>query len=217
MAGSLSVPQDAFYEAFRLKGPHILNATGLTTSIGLDYLKDYAYVSVRSEADYALVREVRPDADITPCVATRLAPADPPDEIDPNQTLLIHFHHNALHHCRGLPELIEDLTDYEIYWLPLTPYAGDGATMARISAGLDREIMTAGANGPREILGAITRCRLLICASLHGAIFAHAHNVPFLVFSRPPKVKAFLSEARPGASRVFLNGGAQRAPRHHLR
>ncbi|RIK09020.1 MAG: hypothetical protein DCC49_07780 [Acidobacteria bacterium] len=187
-------PGDAFYEAFRLEGKHILNAAGLTTSIGLDFLKDYEYVSVRSEADYALVKGVRPDAEITPCVATRLAPTAPPDEIDPERTLLVHFHHNALHHCRGLPQLISGLSDYEIFWLPLTPYAGDGATMARIAAGLDREISATGASTPQEKLGAITRCRLLICASLHGAIFAHAHNVPFLVFSRPPKVQAFLAE-----------------------
>lgn len=187
-------PGDAFYEAFRLEGEHILNAAGLTTSLGLDYLKDYEYVSVRSEADYALVSGVRPDAAITPCVATRLVPADPPDEIDRESTVLVHFHHNALHHCRGIPEVIAGLSDYEICWLPLTPYAGDGATMARIGAGLDREIVATSASTPQEKLGAIARSRLLICASLHGAIFAHAHNVPFLVFARPPKVRAFLSE-----------------------
>lgn len=185
---------DAFYEAFRLEGEHILNAAGLTTSIGLDYLKDYKYVSVRSEVDYALVSGVRPDAEITPCVATRLTPADPPDEIDPERTVLFHFHHNALHHCRGIPEVIAGLSDYEIHWLELTPYAGDGATMARIGAGLNREIVATGAGTPQEKLGAIAGSRLLICASLHGAIFAHAQNVPFLVFSRPPKVRAFLSE-----------------------
>lgn len=187
-------PGDAFYEAFRLEGEHILNAAGLTTSIGLDYLKDYAYVSVRSEVDYALVSGVRPDAEITPCVATRLTPTDPPDEIDPERTVLFHFHHNALHHCRGIPEVIASLSDYEICWLPLTPYAGDGATMARIGAGQDREIVATSAGTPQEKLGAIASSRLLICASLHGAIFAHAQNVPFLVFARPPKVRAFLSE-----------------------
>lgn len=190
----IHAPGDLFYASFRLEGEHILNAAGITSPLSLEYLKNYTYVAVRSSLDKKLIEGVRPDAAVVPCVATVLEPEDPPEEIDPERTILIHLHHNALHHCRGIPDLLATLKKYEIYWLSLTPYAGDGATMARLGATMNREINLSGAATPQEKVGAISRCRLLICASLHGAIFAHANNIPFLVFSRPPKIKAFLED-----------------------
>ncbi len=189
----LHPPGDPFYDQFRVPGPHILNAAGVTGRFGMEHLADYAYVSVRSTTDKALVSEVRPDAEVVPCVATLLEPAEPPSP-PTRPTVLVHLHHYAAHICKKLPFFLEKTVDYDIRWLSLTPYAGDRATMTKLSAWMDRDVELDPSTTPREKLGAIVRSRLLVCASLHGAIFAHAHGIPFLVFARPPKIRAFLED-----------------------
>jgi len=190
----LRAPGDPFYDAFRLKGRHVLNAAGVTSSTDMEYLSEYAYVSVRSEADKAMIEEVRPDAVVVPDVAMALDPAYPPEEVSQFSTVFFHVHSNMLHHCQKLPTILRQLQDLDVRWISLTPYAGDAATMVRIGALADREIPLSMAETPAEKLGAIYKCRLLVCASFHGALFAYTHNVPFLVFARPGKVRAFLAE-----------------------
>lgn len=185
---------DPFYDSFRLSGRHLLNTAGITTNKGLEFLADYAYVSVRSSLDKQLLADVRPDAEVAPCIAAALDPTSPPEE-PPQGTVLVHVHFNMAHHIPSLAEVLDELgREYPLRWISLTPYAGDKATMYRIGAGMKDPPVLDRADAPRQKIGVISKARLLICASLHGAIFAHSQNVPFLVYAQPPKIKAFLED-----------------------
>jgi hypothetical protein len=191
----IHAPGDPFYDAFRLEGPHILNTVGLASGVGLEFLEQYEYVSVRSSLDRSLVDSVRPDAVVVPCISTDLEPSEPPEELSPN-TVLAHVHSNMAHHIPTIAGVLEELSgSYEIKWISLTPYAGDRATMLRLGATMSNPpVVVDRAAGPRQKIAVISKAKLLICASLHGAIFAHANNVPFVVYAQPPKVRAFLED-----------------------
>ena len=64
---------DSLYDRYRRPGGHILNAAGVWTSAqDLGYLRDYRFVSARSQVEVDHLRQWVPDARLLPCTTTLL-------------------------------------------------------------------------------------------------------------------------------------------------
>ena len=185
--------EDSFYDAFRVRGQHILNAVGLTTDEDLGYLQDYAYVSVRSEADRLKLASVKTEIAVTPCIAMATKARNPGVAVRAG-AMGIHLSPDAWPACDGIEEVLNHAADYHKLLLPMTHYWHDSERFTRLSQGV-KHASVAPYLEPEETCGLVTKLRVLVSASLHGCMFAYFHNIPFLAFQRKdPKVAAFMTD-----------------------
>lgn len=199
--GDLLGPRgSAFYDAFRVPGPHVLNSVAVSDGADVAYLADYAYVSVRSSADRARIASARPDAAVVPCVSSRLVDSRP--EGAPESQIGIQLSPQAFSRATDWHEHLREIRGLTKVYLPLG--AGDRGALARLmhAVGEGRSI---GVRSPRELIAIIGRLRLLICSSLQAAIFAYLQNVPFLVFEDSPRTSDYWRDRGLGEN-LFRSG-----------
>jgi hypothetical protein len=189
---------DQTYNQFRIYGPHILNAMGIHGNpMDLDYLNEYQYVSVRSQGDRNKINYIN-NVKITPCTTMLLK-----DKLDFNFRLSeravgIHLY----------PELLSTLEisqfvdwsksliahGYTIYFIPITMYRNDHESFKPLIRDIGTGSELVPAMGALEIFTFIGKLRCMISYSLHGAIFAYVHNVPFLLSNIYDKNQFFMED-----------------------
>lgn len=192
-------PGDPYYDRFRVPGNHVLNTVGVLGQKDLGYLNDYAYVSVRAEADRDRLLGVD-DVVVAPCISMLLRGTHAPVSI-PSDTIGFHFTSDSMGSGGDLGNVVAALRGTGAVCMPFTHYAGDERTMRPFSE-------LAGAPmlpymEPEELLGTIGRLRWLVTSSLHATIFAYMSDVPFLAFDGGAgKIKEFCVDRGLG-SRIF--------------
>ena len=169
-----------YYDAFRVSGPHILNTAGVLASKDLDYLREYDYVSVRSQTDKHRLERVRNDIAVVPCVSLLMSPAKTERSVGAG-AIGLQFDGTALAACPGLERVLSTYDLGEHLFIPFTHYNGDRDAMAPLSAALGRSELLPYLE-PGELLTVVGRLRYFVSSSLHGCIFAYAQHVPFLAF-----------------------------------
>jgi GT2 family glycosyltransferase len=181
-----------FYDAFRIKGKHILNCVGISTSENLAYLDEYIYLSVRSAADRKRLIGVTKEVRVVPCVSLKLRPSRSP--IRPKRpTIGVHLHSGTVMSCPDIARYLKPDRSHNVLFLPFTHYENDYQTMLRIAPDIEGSKST-GYLDPRELLDVIRQLDVLVCSSLHAALFAYAMNIPFLVFPSAENIDAFMEE-----------------------
>lgn len=169
---------DFFYDKFRITGPHILNAMGIVANPGdLDYLNEYSYISVRSQGDKSKLAYLKSDVHVVPCTAMLLEDSADFDLKIKKPNIGIQVWPGIIDETQLL-EFLNGL-DLHIYFLPITHYKHDFKYMAYLNQTIKRSTMLP-VMGAREIFTAVGKFDYFATASLHGSIFAYAHNVPFI-------------------------------------
>ncbi|TFD22866.1 polysaccharide pyruvyl transferase family protein [Cryobacterium sp. TMT2-23] len=171
---------DRLYDVFRQPGAHILNAAGVwDTAGGLDYLKDYAYVSARSSREVDVLRRWVPQAEIVPC-ATTLLRSDHYEipGIEPGELLVgIHMVPHSLRQIENLIPLLNSIPHKKVY-IPFTHYNGDATFMRHLPFDKSNSIFL-DALTPLELHSVVGQMDRVIVSSLHASIFAYSQNIPF--------------------------------------
>ena len=165
---------------------------GLNSDLELDYLREYSYVSVRSEGDERILRQRGIAAQIVPCVSMILSGKKVTLHIPPN-TIGFHFHSVSYANVPDVHHIINQFPNYQAAFIPFTHYNNDAATMELVAARLPDSIFL-GRYEPAQLMWIVAQLKAFVCSSLHAAIFAYANNVPFLVFPYSMKIERFLND-----------------------
>lgn len=171
-------PGDAYYDKFRVAGKHILNTVGVLATKSLDYLNDYAYVSVRAEADRDRLSGID-EVVVAPCISMLLEGAAPRAAI-PSDAGGLHFTSDSIGSGGDIASVVSALRGTAAVCVPFTHYSGDEAAMRPFSELANAPMLPY--MEPEELLGAISKVRWLVSSSLHATIFAYMSNVPFLAY-----------------------------------
>jgi O-antigen biosynthesis protein len=183
-----------FYDKFRVTGKQILNCCGiLRNPDDLQYLDDYLYVTVRSSGDRDKLSYLTGEVKVVPCTTMLLKDL-------PHLDLRIQKPSIGVHVRKGAGD--EDaLVDYlskqpcHVYFLPITYHHHDFTYMERLNQKLPNSTLLPIMR-PEEVHTVIGQFGYFICMSLHGAIFAYAHNVPFLLYESHDKHRFFMEDRR---------------------
>ncbi|MFC5930755.1 polysaccharide pyruvyl transferase family protein [Cryobacterium melibiosiphilum] len=171
---------DRFYDTYRQRGEHILNAAGVWTSANdLDYLSEYAMVSARSEREVEVLRAWVPEAEVVPCATTLLQSEhfDIPG-LEPGETVVgIHVVPHALRLIEDLVPLIDAIPHKKVF-IPFTHYNGDASFMKALPFNRTNSI-TLDTLRPLQLHSVIGQMSSVVVSSLHASIFAYSQNVPF--------------------------------------
>ena len=181
-----------FYEAFRVPGKQILNTPGVAEgSQDLGYLREYRFVSVRSQYDHQLINGI---GTVAPCLSmlykNYLPAGQLPVEI-PAGAIGIHVSYSFAEEAVLLAQRLRKLNIGPIVWIPITHYVNDKALMRVLARYVPNSIVLPEMN-PDDTFRAVGQLRAFVSCSLHGAIFAYTQNVPFLLFDHPTKMQAFM-------------------------
>ena len=203
---------DFFYDKFRVSGRHILNACGIDQSPDdLRYLDDYEYLSVRSTGDREKLRYLSSRVEVVPCTSMLLKESGGYGLPIKRPSLGIHLL-PGVQFLDGQGE--RQFTEYisslklNVYFLPITHYAYDFEYMNRIAAEVPRSHVLPILRA-QQIIATIGKFDYFITSSLHGAIFAYVHNVPFVAFDLE-KIRFFMTD-RGLARYLFQDFGGMKA------
>ncbi|RIK09018.1 MAG: hypothetical protein DCC49_07770 [Acidobacteria bacterium] len=187
-------PGDPYFDHFRIPGPHILNSAGVLSAVGLEYLKDYLYLSVRTGADKSRVDQATGlDVVVVPCVSAALA-AGKKVRAPGTEVVLAHLTHNAVVQCAGLAEAFAPFSAKELRWLTVESGLPEPAAMLRVGIDLGWVPEIELTETPTELLASVGSARAVVASSYYSAQFAHQQNTPFVAFGRDPEVRAFLAD-----------------------
>lgn len=171
---------DPFYDRFRRKGDHILNAAGVWTSAtDLEYLNDYKFVSARSSRELEVLKKFVPTAELMPCATTVLDSAhfEIPG-VDPAEPLVgIHLVPHSLRLIDRLAPLINAIPHKKVF-IPFTHYNGDRSFMKSLPFDWSNSVVLDELE-PLELHSVIGQMKYVVVSSLHASIFAYSQNVPF--------------------------------------
>jgi GT2 family glycosyltransferase len=185
-------PGDPYYDVFRAEGPCILNTVGVLDGAETGYLKDYALVSVRSQAD----RELLGFGEVVPCLTMLMGDhLEPPlDPIQlPADAIGIQVNFAFADGCFDLVGWLRRQDMGPVVFLPLTHYNADHLLMQSLHRNLPGSTLLPRLS-PDDAFRIIGGLRGLVTCSLHGALFAYAQHVPFMALDRIPKIRAFLDD-----------------------
>ena len=174
---------DIQYDIYRVNGRHILNSMGIHQHpLDLNYLNNYEYVTVRSQGDKEKIRYLKIPVHVVPCTTLLLKDLTnfPIQPLSPS--LCIHLLPGTF--AKNKNEFIEwaNSLPYHIYFLPITHYCNDISYMESLQTKISNAVCYPKMS-PMEIFTLLGKFNLVISCSLHGAIFAYAHNIPFLLFN----------------------------------
>lgn len=171
---------DPFYDSYRPRGPHILNAAGVWSSADdLGYLNDYAYVSARSLHELEVLNKSVPGAEVLPCATTLLQSDDfEIPGIEPGEPVVgIHMVPHSLRLIEDLIPII-DAIPYKKVFIPFTHYNGDSSFMKSLPFNKDNSIVLDQLN-PLQLHSVIRQMNYVVVSSLHASIYAYSQNIPF--------------------------------------
>lgn len=189
--GHLLRNSDLFYDRFKLNGNHILNCMGIVDfPTDLQYLSDYKYVTVRSNGDKDKIKYIS-NVNVVPCTTMLLedikdvpTPQSPSLGIHILPAFLNKKENNFIKWVSKLP--------FNVYFIPLTFYNYDYVYMNELSKKIKNSIAMPYLN-PLEVFTFIGKLDYFISCSLHGAIFAYRHNVPFILIDSE-KMRFFMED-----------------------
>lgn len=177
----IRVSGDPFYDSFRQSGRHILNSAGVWTSANdLDYLKEYAFVSARSEREVDVLRRWVPEAEVVPCATTMLASEhyDIPGAEAGEPLVGIHMVPHALRLIEDLIPIIDSIPHRKVF-IPFTHYNHDASFMKSLPFNRTNSIFLDRLE-PLQLHSVIGQMKYVAVSSLHASIFAYSQNVPFI-------------------------------------
>jgi hypothetical protein len=201
---------DFFYDKFKLPGKHILNCCGIVgMPDDLQYLDDYKYVTVRSTGDLRkLPASLQKQARVVPCTSMLLEDLPKVRISIRSPSLGIQLSPNSL----GANE--DDFTKWasslglNIYFLPITHYNHDFIYLDRLAAKTPASSILPILKA-EEIFTLIGKFDYFISCSLHGAMFAYVHKVPFILWDS--EKNRFFMEDRRLQQHMFLDFGGLRS------
>lgn len=189
---------DSVYNQFRIEGKHILNAMGIHGYLkDLYYLNEYKYVSVRSKGDREKIAYID-NVSIVPCTSMLLEDDKKYAFRVKPQTIGIHIY-PELFSASDMDQFIDwckalIVQGNHISFIPITLYRNDSALFKPIVDQIGEGCILfpqMGAVALYTIIGQLTQ---MITYSLHGAIFAYAHNIPFLLANIYEKNQFFMED-----------------------
>jgi hypothetical protein len=186
---------DFFYDKFKVRGKHILNAVGILDSPDdLGYLNDYEYITVRSSWDKEKLSYLKKEVHVIPCTTMLLEDLEEMPIAPAKPSLGLHLVPNILkkNEEKQFLDWISSLP-YTVYFLPITHYMQDYIYMGKLSSKVDKAVLLPLMN-PQEIFTFIGRLDYFISSSLHGGIFSYRHNVPFTLFNYNEKMLYFMKD-----------------------
>lgn len=187
---------DWLYDKFRVPGPHILNCCGIVgTPDDLHYLNDYLYVSVRSLGDKQKLSYLDREVKAVPCTTMLLNDSKDPMVTIRSPSLGIHMAQGVVNEDE-LVSLLARLR-FNVYLVPITPYNHDFKYLALLHERLANSTLLPLLR-PEELFTTIGKFDYFISVSLHGAIFAYVHNVPFCLWNGGDKFRFFMEERQLG-------------------
>ncbi|MDJ0324890.1 polysaccharide pyruvyl transferase family protein [Cryobacterium sp. PH31-AA6] len=202
----IRVSGDPFYDSYRQPGRHVLNAAGVWSSAdNLDYLKEYAFVSARSEHEVEVLRRWVPEAKVVPC-ATTLLTAEHYDipGAEPGEPLVgIHMVPHALRMIEDLIPIIDSIP-YRKVFIPFTHYNSDASFMKSLPFDKTNSIFLDRLS-PLQLHSVIGQMKYVAVSSLHASIFAYSQNVPFISIHQK-KAEYYFSDRGLGANLVKSRG-----------
>lgn len=169
-----------FCRPFRVPGHHILNAVGVLTDQELDYLRDYEYVSVRSETDRRRLSPFVGGVEVVPCVALATEPTAS-ETVLPSGTIGAHFNPESVAACGDIGPILSRSGLGPFAFIPFTHWLHDEEVMRPLAEAVPGSTLVPylEADELRWLIGGLD---LFVSSSLHACIFAYAANVPFLAF-----------------------------------
>ena len=174
-------PGDEYYDMFRVNGRHIWNAIGVNSQLNLDHLRDYRYISVRSQKEKEQLRGLVQGVKVVPCITTLMQGEPLPEGITvPDGTIAVHLRPRVVNET-NIESLIEELPNH-VVMMPFTHYLEDKSFMEGL-AWERRDIEFLPKLSPGQLFTYIGNCKYVISSSLHASIFAMMQNVPFFVYA----------------------------------
>lgn len=171
---------DDFYDRYRRAGGHILNAAGVWTSAqDLGYLRDYRFVSARSQVEVDHLRTWAPDARLLPCTTTLLeSPHFEIEGIEPGETVVgIHVVPHTLRLIENLTEIINAIPHKKVF-IPFTHYNSDASFMRSLPFDWSNSVVLPDL-APLELHSVLGQMSYALVSSLHASIFAYSQGVGF--------------------------------------
>lgn len=186
---------DFFYDDFRIPGRHILNAMGIVDNPeDLDYLNDYECLTVRSNGDKKKLEYLHKKVHVIPCTSMLLE--DMPRLPCTLKKPCVGMHLFPFFSSRREKNAFiqwASCIPFTIYFLPITHYRRDDNLMQELSERLPNARLLPKLKA-EEIFTIIGQFDAFISCSLHGAIFAYRHNVPFILFNANDKMQFFMED-----------------------
>lgn len=190
---------DLDYTQYRVKGKHILNCMGvLGTPNDLEYLEEYKYLSVRSLGDKQKLSTLTKNVSVVPCTTMLLEDLVDFDYKINRPSIGIHIFTELI-----TPEQMKELiiwtkikimTGFDVYFIPITQYRNDHGIFAEVVNNIGKGCILMPNMNPLEVFTFIGKMDYMVTYSLHGAIFAYVHNVPFALCNVEEKMKFFMEE-----------------------
>jgi SAM-dependent methyltransferase len=183
---------DFFYDKFRVSGTHVLNCCGIVGAPpDLEYLNDYTYVSVRSGGDKGKISYLTKEVKVIPCTSMLLSDVPHCDLNIQRPSIGIQLWEGAVDE----DALVEYLSraPFHIYFLPITHYNYDFKYLVKLTQRLKNSSLLPILE-TEEVFTLMGNFDYFISASLHGAIFAYVHRVPFILFDYQDKMKFFMQD-----------------------
>jgi hypothetical protein len=171
---------DPFYDRFRRRGRHILNAAGVwTTATDLDYLNEYEFVSARSSREVEVLHRHVKDVELLPCATTALeSPRFEIPGVEESEPVVgIHLVPHALRLIDRLAPIINAIPHKKVF-IPFTHYNGDRSFMKSLPFDWSNSVVLDEVQ-PLELHSVIGQMKYVVVSSLHASIFAYSQNVPF--------------------------------------
>ena len=185
---------DFFYDKFKIPGHHILNASGiLGNPSDLNYLNDYSYISVRSQADKTKLSYLQKEVEVVPDTSMLLEDLKDFDLKIKGPSIGIHIVPSFLS-----PENEADFSKwisslgFNVFLLPITHYNQDYVYLRKLSLKIKNSTVLPLLKA-QEIFTIIGKFDYFFSCSLHGAIFSYVHNTPFIV-PNYEKIKFFMDD-----------------------
>lgn len=184
-----------FYDKFKVRGKHILNAVGISGSPDdLAYLNDYRYITVRSSWDRERLSYLKRDVQVIPCTTMLLDDLECLPITPEKPSLGVHLIPNMFNKKeeRQFVDWISSLP-YKVYLLPITHYRQDYIYLRKLSLEIENSVLVP-VMSPLEIFTFIGKLDYFISCSLHGGIFSYRHEVPFILFNYDEKMLYFMKD-----------------------
>lgn len=194
---------DPFYDNFLLPGKHILNAVGISQDADdLSFLKDYTYVCVRSYLDLHKIKQMRPDAVVSPCLSLLLDIGNAASFLPRiYNAIAIAVHPGCKDELEGWPEKVrEAFPDMEIILFSYVIYIEDYLYLEKIARSMGCRFLCG--LSPQSLAAFIFHpgVKAVFSTSLHISMFAYRSLKPFLVYPCETKITAFLEDRGLGVS-----------------
>lgn len=213
----VNAPGDPYSDAYRILGGHVLNAAGVTTQLGLEYLKDYEYVSVRSTRDLRAVEAVvgKAKAHVVPPTSMAIAPEDFkdievgsqfPKDVRPHgdgatrsekvqkRPVVVSLTADMAAQVPSLFRVLAEIDEGGVVFCPMHHTLDRVLLHLRIGAEMGRipEVRVFGRLG--AAVQFVAGASLVVSASYLAVVWAYRFGVPFLGWGKDPAIEAFLAD-----------------------